>query len=134
MCEAGRILHHLRYRIHNPHNTILIVGFMAQHTLGRRIQEQGEAYAAAGRQGPAPEVKFMNKTYPLAAHVVKIGGFSAHADQEELMRFLTHSNLEVKKIAVVHGEEEQSLALTKHLNQNGFNAQTPKPGEKIAVG
>ncbi len=134
MCEAGRILHHLRYRIHNPQNTILIVGFMAQHTLGRRILEQGEAYAAAGRQGPAPEVKFMNKTYPLAAHVVKIGGFSAHADREELMRFLTHSNLEVKKIAVVHGEEEQSLALAKHLNQNGFSAHAPQPGEKIAVG
>ena len=75
----------------------------------------------------------MNKTYPLAAHVVKIGGFSAHADCEEIMRFLTHSNLEVKKIAVVHGEEEQSLALTKHLNQMGVNAQTPKPGEQIGV-
>ena len=134
MCEAGRILHHLRYRIHNPQNTILIVGFMAQHTLGRRILEQGEAYAAGGRQGPAPEVKFMNKTYPLAAHVVKIGGFSAHADREELMRFLTRSNLEVKKIAVVHGEEEQSLAFAKHLNQRGFRAHTPQPGEKIAVG
>ncbi len=50
------------------------------------------------------------------------------------MRFLTRSNLEVKKIAVVHGEEEQSLALTQHLNQKGFNAQTPKPGEQIGVG
>jgi metallo-beta-lactamase family protein len=133
MCEAGRILHHLRYKIHNPRNTILIVGFMANHTLGRRIMEQGEAYAAAERRGPAPEVKFMNKTYPLAAHVVKIGGFSAHADRDELMRFLTHSNLEINKIAVVHGEEEQSLAFTKHLNQNGFKALTPQPGEKIML-
>ncbi|MBL0715770.1 MAG: MBL fold metallo-hydrolase [Desulfosarcina sp.] len=134
MCEAGRILHHLRYKIHNPKNTILIVGFMARHTLGRRILDQGEAYAANERRGPAPEVKFMNKTYPLAAHVVKIGGFSAHADRNELMRFLTRSNLEIKKIAVVHGEEEQSLAFTKHLNQNGYKAVTPQAGERIALG
>jgi metallo-beta-lactamase family protein len=133
MCEAGRILHHLRYKIHNPNNTILIVGFMANHTLGRRILEQGEAYAAANRQGPTPEVKFMNKSYPLAARVVRIGGFSAHADRNELMQFLTRSNLEIKKIAVVHGEEEQSLAFAKHLNQNGFNALTPQPGESVGL-
>ncbi len=133
MCEAGRILHHLRYKIHNPRNTILIVGFMARHTLGQRILEEGETYAAGGRRGPTPEVKFMNKTYPLAAHVVKIGGFSAHADRDELMRFLTRSNIEVKQIAVVHGEEEQSLAFSRHLNQKGFKALTPQPGEKIAL-
>ena len=104
------------------------------HTLGRRIMDEGEAYAAEDRRGPAPEVKFMNKTYPLAAHVVKIGGFSAHADRDELMRFLTQSNLEVKKIAVVHGEEEQSLAFARHLNQHGFNALTPQPGETITLG
>ncbi len=133
MCEAGRILHHLRYKIHNPRNTILIVGFMARHTLGRRIMDMGEAYAADERRGPTPEVKFMNKTYPLAAHVVKIGGFSAHADRDELMRFLTQSNLVIKKIAVVHGEEEQSLAFARHLNANGFKALTPQPGERIAL-
>ena len=133
MCEAGRILHHLRYKIHNPRNTILVVGFMARHTLGRRILETGEAYAAAGRRGPAPDLKFMNKTYPLAAHVSKIGGFSAHADRDELMRFLRQSNLEVRKIAVVHGEEDQSLAFARHLNQNGFQALTPQPGESIAL-
>jgi metallo-beta-lactamase family protein len=133
MCEAGRILHHLRYKIHDPRNTILVVGFMARHTLGRRILETGEAYAAAGRQGPAPDLKFMNKTYPLAAQVSKIGGFSAHADRDELMRFLRQSNLEVRKIAVVHGEEDQSLAFAKHLNQNGFQALTPQPGESIAL-
>ena len=133
MCEAGRILHHLRYKIHDPRNTILVVGFMARHTLGRRILETGEAYAAAGRQGPAPDLKFMNKTYPLAARVSKIGGFSAHADRDELMRFLRQSNLEVRKIAVVHGEEDQSLAFAKHLNRNGFQALTPRPGESIAL-
>ena len=75
----------------------------------------------------------MNKTYPLAAHVTKIGGFSAHADRDELMRFLRESNLEIRKIAVVHGEEDQSLAFAKYLNQNGFEALTPQPGESIAL-
>jgi metallo-beta-lactamase family protein len=54
MCEAGRILHHLRYKIHNPKNTILIVGYMANHTLGRRILEQGTAYDGIGPQRGAP--------------------------------------------------------------------------------
>ena len=55
MCEAGRILHHLRYKIHNPNNTILIVGYMANHTLGRRILELGTAYEEKGRVGEPPE-------------------------------------------------------------------------------
>ena len=133
MCEAGRILHHLRYRIHNPKNTILIVGFMAQHTLGRRIQELGEAYAAEGRKGQPPTVKLLNKEYPLAAHVVKIGGFSAHADRDEMMHFLEASNLKIKRIAVVHGEEEQSLAFADHLGKKGYDAFVPQAGESVSV-
>ncbi len=133
MCEAGRILHHLRYRIHNPRNTILIVGFMAQHTLGRRIQELGEAYAAEGRKGQPPTVKILNKEYPLAAHVVKIGGFSAHADRDEMMHFLEASNLKIKRIAVVHGEEEQSLAFADHLGEKGYDAFVPQVGDSVTV-
>jgi metallo-beta-lactamase family protein len=133
MCEAGRILHHLRYGIHNPKNTILIVGFMAQHTLGRRIQELGEAYEAEGRKGQPPIVKLLNKEYPLSAHVVKIGGFSAHADRDEMMHFLEASNLDIGRIAVVHGEEEQSLAFAAHLDRKGFRAFVPQVGESVAV-
>jgi metallo-beta-lactamase family protein len=133
MCEAGRILHHLRYKIHNPNNTVLIVGFMAQNTLGRRILEQGEAYAQSGRQGAAPIVKILNKEYPLRAEVIKIGGFSAHADKNEMLRFLTESNLEIKKIAVVHGEEEQSLAFARLLSEKGYNPVVPKVGQTMVV-
>ena len=134
MCEAGRILHHLRYKIHNPNNTILIVGFMAQHTLGRRILEEGEAYARSGRKGAAPLVKILNKEYPLKAEVVKIGGFSAHADKNEMLRFLKTSNLQIKKIAVVHGEEDQSLSFADLLKQEGYDAVVPHAGQTIAVG
>ena len=134
MCEAGRVLHHLRHKIHNPKNTILIVGFMAQNTLGRRIQELGAAYEAAGRQGEAPVVKFFNKTYPLRARVVNLGGFSAHANRTELLRLLEKSNLTVKRIAVVHGEEEQSLAFADALAKEGFAVTVPRAGETIRVG
>jgi metallo-beta-lactamase family protein len=133
MCEAGRILHHLRYKVHSSRNTILMVGFMAQHTLGRRIQDLGEAYAANGRSGQPPLVKILNKEYPLQAQVVKIGGFSAHADRNEMLRFLKESGLRIKKIAVVHGEEEQSLAFGRLLRENGYDAVVPMVGQTIVI-
>jgi metallo-beta-lactamase family protein len=133
MCEAGRILHHLRHKIHNPRHTVLVVGFMAMHTLGRRLLEKGEAYAAAGGKGDAPLVKILNKEYPLKAHVQKIGGFSAHADQEEMLTFLKESNLKVKKVAVVHGEEEGSLAFAEILKKEGFDAMVPRVGQSLGI-
>ncbi len=133
MCEAGRILHHLRYKIHDPKNTILIVGYMANHTLGRRILEQGSAYAAAGSAGEPPIVKILNKEYPLKARVVKIGGFSAHGDRSEMVRFLKQSNLNINQIAVVHGEEDQSLAFADHLKAEGFNAVVPRAGDSLYI-
>jgi metallo-beta-lactamase family protein len=131
MCEAGRILHHLRYKIHNPKHTILIVGYMAQNTLGRRIEEFGLQENSAADK--APEVKILGKSYPLRAHVEKIGGFSAHADCHELMQVVAGSNLRVKKIAVVHGEADQSAAFARRLNDNGYSAFIPKPGDRVKL-
>ena len=133
MCEAGRILHHLRYKIHNAKNTILIVGFMAEHTLGRRILEKGEEYAAAGRRGKPPTVRFLNKEYPLKAEVVQLDGFSAHADKNEMLQFLNKSNLSVKKIALVHGEEKNTLSFADFLKEKGYSVTVPKRGETISV-
>jgi metallo-beta-lactamase family protein len=133
MCEAGRILHHLRYKIHDPQSTILIVGFMAQHTLGRRILDEGLAYETSGRKGEPPLMKFLNKTYPLKARVVKLDGFSAHADKNEMLRFLKESNLNIKRIALVHGEEDQSLAFAKDLKEAGYAVDVPRKGETIAL-
>ena len=126
MCEAGRILHHLRHKIHDPKNTILLVGYMAENTLGRRIEELGS-------QKEEAEVKILGKSYPLKARVEKIGGFSAHADKHELERIVTDSNLRIKKIAVVHGEEKQSQAYASRLKSLGLDAQVPKSGDKIAL-
>ena len=78
-------------------------------------------------------VKFLGKEYPLRAEVVKIGGFSAHADKNEMLRFLTECNLQVKKIAVVHGEEDQSLAFADLLRSRGYDAVVPKVGQTLVV-
>jgi len=131
MCEAGRILHHLRYKMHNPKNTILIVGYMAKHTLGRRILEEGQAYEKSGRKGKPPIMKLLNKEYPLAAQVAKIDGFSAHGDKDEMLRFIEKSNLKIKKIALVHGDEDQTLAFADTLKSKGHDVMVPKVGESI---
>ena len=133
MCEAGRVLHHLRHKIHNPKHTILIVGYMAMHTLGRRILEKGTAYEQAGRRGDPPLLKILNKEYPLRARVRKLTGFSAHGDRDEMLRFLKESNLTVKRIAVVHGEEDQSLSFATTLKDAGYDAFVPEPGETVEV-
>jgi metallo-beta-lactamase family protein len=132
MCEGGRILHHLRYKIHNPKHTILIVGFMAANTLGRRILELGTR-EEAGEPGEPPTVKILGKEYPLKARVVQLRGFSAHADRNEMLRFLKESNLNVKKIAAVHGEEEQTLAFVDFLRGEGFSVIAPRAGETIKI-
>lgn len=133
MCEGGRILHHLRHKIHDERNTLLIVGYMGRNTFGRLIQDKAAAYEEAGRQGQAPSVRFYNKEYPLKAKVVTLGGFSAHGDKNEMTRVLTESNLDVKKIALVHGEEDQSLAFKSHLEQQGFEVTVPYQGQTIYV-
>jgi len=133
MCEGGRILHHLRHKIHDERNTILIVGYMAQNTLGRRILELGEKYEASGRKGKPPILKFYNKEYPLRARVVKIDGFSAHADKRELYKFLKDSNLKVKNVAVVHGEEDQALAFASFLEEKGYTVFVPKRGQSLRL-
>ena len=133
MCEAGRILHHLRYKVHNPKNTILLVGYMAENTLGRRIQDLCCNNIESENNGEPPEIKILGKSYPLRAKVEKIGGFSAHGDKHELEKIITGSNLRIKKIGIVHGEEAQSAAFAKRLQQKGYETFIPKPGDKIAL-
>ena len=133
MCEAGRILHHLRFKIHKKNTTILIVGFMAQNTLGRRLVEKSQEYEKSGKTGNPPMLKFLGKEYPLKARVLMLGGFSAHGDRNEMTRWLKESNLKIKRIALVHGEEDQSIAFADHLNGEKFNAFVPKAGETISV-
>ncbi|MBW2634618.1 MAG: MBL fold metallo-hydrolase, partial [Deltaproteobacteria bacterium] len=93
----------------------------------------GEAYEASGRSGTPPILKILNKDYPLKARVVKLGGFSAHADKNEMLRFLENANLNVKRIALVHGEEEQTLSFAAFLKKRGFDVVVPEPGETLPI-
>jgi len=134
MCEGGRVVHHLRYKIHNERNTILTVGYMAAHTLGRRLIEAGRSSnERRGRNKEEISLRFLGKEYPLRAKVVELGGFSAHADGDEMLDFLRRSNLQIKKIALVHGEEDQSLALARKLENEGYAVVVPRRGETLSV-
>ena len=131
MCEAGRILHHLRHRIHNAKNTILFVGYQAKNTFGRRIIKLAEQQQ--GEQGDGPLVRFMNKEYPLNAEVVQLNGFSGHADRDEILRFLITSNLIIGRIALVHGEDESIHALADSIHNLGMETFIPRLGEPFHV-
>ncbi len=121
MCESGRILHHLRNNIENPRNTILIVGFVAKNTLGRRIVERSET------------VKIFGEELRLRAEVVVINAFSTHADRSELLDYVMPLKGRVKGIFVVHGDEDQSEQLTSLLEEKGFAARMPLPEEEIEL-
>lgn len=105
MCEAGRVLHHLRNTVTSQRNTVLIIGYCAEHTLGRRIMKR------------VPEIKIFGETYPLHAQVHTIDALSAHADRNELLSFIKASNSTIKKIFIVHGDEEQSLGFADALKK-----------------
>jgi metallo-beta-lactamase family protein len=124
MCEAGRILHHLREGIEDPRNTILIVGYQAQSTLGRRIVERQR------------EVKIFGVMRRLAAEVVVLNGFSAHADQKDLIDFAegVRNQGKLRQVLLVHGEPPAQAALIAELGKHGFaTVQAPGPDEKIRV-
>lgn len=124
MCEAGRILHHLKNNIENPKNLVLIVGFMAHNTLGRRLADR------------LPEVKIFGETYKRNAQVKIMNEFSAHADQQELIDFTLDLQQKgnLQNIFVVHGEEEQSLMLRDQLKERtGLNVIVPEKGETFSL-
>ena len=106
MAESGRILHHLKNNIENPANTILAVSFMAQHTLGRRIKD-GE-----------PKVRIFGEEYEVNAHVESIEGYSAHADQRELLSWASHFDRErLRHLYLVHGEPDAAETLATKLRE-----------------
>lgn len=122
MCESGRILHHLKNNIENPKNTILVVGFMAKDTLGRKIVEHKE------------KVKIFGEEYTLRAQVEIIDAFSAHADRGELLEYVNHTKDSLKGVFVVHGEEEQSQALADGIKDLGIqNVIVPDLGEEVTI-
>ncbi len=120
MCEAGRVLHHLKNNISDSRNTILIVGYMAKDTLGDRIRRKEKL------------VKIFGMEYQLNADVETIDGFSAHADKNELLSYIKECN-QLKKIFLVHGDEDQTQKFHDMLIQNGFPSYVPHKEEEVEL-
>jgi metallo-beta-lactamase family protein len=99
MCEGGRVLHHLKHAIQDEANIIAIVGFQAEHTLGRRLVEGWDI------------VPIFGVPTPRRAQVVVFNGLSAHADRNDLLAYVRAISPVPAKIFVVHGEEKQALSL-----------------------
>ena len=109
MMQAGRVKHHINNNIENKNNTILVVGFCAANTLGRRISDG------------ADEVKIFGKLKKLNADVVTMGSFSAHGDQQEMLDFLQcQEKSKLKRIFLVHGEIDRQRLFKKAILADGF--------------
>jgi metallo-beta-lactamase family protein len=127
MAEAGRILHHLAHNAADPRTTILIVGFQAEHTLGRRIVER------------AATIKVFGEEIPLRARVEIIDGYSAHGDRLELQRWLDavragNPSAAAPAVHLVHGEPEAQDAFAKQLRGVGYAfVSTPARHSTITV-
>lgn len=118
MCEAGRILHHLSHHMEDPRNTILIIGFQAKNTLGRKIAER------------QPKVRVLGVERSLEAEVQIMDSFSAHADRDDLLDFARRCRGALRRVFLVHGEEEQALALAERLEGIGIrDVHVPMLGE-----
>jgi metallo-beta-lactamase family protein len=105
MATGGRVLHHLKYRLPNPNDTILFIGYQAEGTRGRTILE--------GK----PEVKIHGQQIPIRANIENISGFSAHADYNEILAWLFGFNRPPLKTFIVHGEPDASAALAEKIRE-----------------
>ena len=122
MCEAGRILHHLARALGNPDNVILIVGYQAENTLGRRLVEH------------VSPVKIFGEQHEVKAEVHSISALSAHADKNELMEYFNQMGPRVERAFCIHGGPEAVTAMAQSLR--GAGAQdviAPEPGQTVEL-
>ncbi len=124
MCESGRVLHHLKATLEDERHTVVIVGFQAQHTLGRRLVEK------------RARVRIFGVERDRRADVVVLNGFSAHADQRELMEFAvaTRDQGKLQQVVMVHGEPKAQKVFSEKLTAQGFaKVAAPVQGQKIEI-
>jgi metallo-beta-lactamase family protein len=122
MCEGGRILHHLRFGLGEPKNLVLFVGYQADGTLGRRLRDGAEVVNILGE----PAIR--------RCEVVALDGFSAHADQGEILDWVRRLEPAPRRILLVHGEPAAQDALAACLRQaTGAEVASPGPGEEVAL-
>ncbi len=123
MCTGGRIKHHLANNISRPESTILFVGYQAQGTLGRQILDSNGG-----------EVRILGQTYRVKARVVKVHGFSAHADRREMLDWLGNLKQLPRKIFLVHGERESAESFQQYLKDNlGADVMVPEYQQEVTL-
>lgn len=123
MCEAGRILHHLKNNVEDPRNTILITGFQAANTLGRKLVDR------------LPEVPIFGEPMRLRAEVETLNELSGHADQQELLAWMKPIAGALKGVFLVHGEPVQAEALARAIHERyGLQAVIPDRGQSFPLG
>ncbi|MCC7541739.1 MAG: MBL fold metallo-hydrolase [Deltaproteobacteria bacterium] len=124
MCESGRVLHHLKATVEDKRNTVMIVGFQAPHTLGRRIVER------------RPLIRIFGVERDLRAEVVVMNGFSAHADQSDLLAYAERCRDRgpLRQVALVHGEPKAQAVLKGLLEDRRFpEVHIPAPGDRLRL-
>lgn len=123
MCEGGRVLHHLRGAVESAANTVLIVGFQAQHTLGRRLVEKRD------------KVRILGVERDRRCEVTVLNGFSAHADQADLLRYVDDCRAvgPLSRVALVHGEPKAQAVLRDRLRDKGLRVDVPRVGDRIEL-
>lgn len=122
MCEGGRILHHLKHNLEDRRNTVLIVGYQAPETLGRRIVDRHD------------EVRILGRSVKRRAEVVVLNGLSSHADHADLLRSLGPLAATTERVRLVHGEPDRAERLAEALRAAGFpDVAVPAPGDQATV-
>jgi len=122
MCNGGRVLHHLKNRIWNPNNTVMFVGYQAEGTLGRNIVN-GEKW-----------IRIYGEEILIQSKIVTINGFSAHADQSELLEWIKPMKKNLKAVFLIHGEEEkQKIFKQKIIEKFDLKTHIVEPQEIIGL-
>lgn len=116
MCEAGRIRHHLKHNLWQPENIILFVGYQAEDSLGRRLQDG------------VKEVRLFGEDIAVRAEIASLHGTSGHADQAGLLAWLDGFKTKPKKIYVNHGDDDSCKAFQSLLIEKGYHAEAPYSG------
>lgn len=123
MCDAGRILHHLKQHVDDPRCTVILVSYQAYGTTGRRLLEK------------QPTVRFLGREWNKWIEVVHLDGFSGHADRDDFNAFLKPLAGKIDRVRLIHGEREQAEALGNSLREMGFkDVGVPEPGDTVRVG
>jgi metallo-beta-lactamase family protein len=122
MASGGRVLHHLKRRLPDRRNTVILVGFQAAGTRGRSLLDG------------AAMVKMLGDYVPVAAEIVDVPGFSSHADQREIINWLKLATVRPQIVYIVHGEPPASEALRASITHElGWNAVVPRNLEQVRI-